>query len=602
MATARKSRLAPVMRDSDSGTRSRRVSACAALLMLMALSGSSAAQTPPTATSATASGPVAVPAFRQANQVAILTIHTGDGMIDRVTLKSLERRMKKARQAGADAVVLDIDTLGGRMDAALDICNLLKDRNETPVNAVAWIHPKAYSAGTIIALACREIVVAPGATFGDAAPIELGPLGLQSLPDTERAKVLGPLLTEMIDSARRNHYDEKLIQSFIMLGQELWMIENIQSGERVFVDRAEYNRVIGQEPSGPSGTARAPSKSASRRSVYPWIDRSIPRVSDRAAMDTAQLKQQSEFEQSLPPVRAALTEADRGKWRPVMQVIDANSLLTVKADEALYYGLAVAVVANDQELKSFFGAKSLRRYDETWSEGLVRFLTNFWVRGLLIAIFLICLFIEMAMPGFGVFGTTAVVALLILVGAPALAGMADWWEILLIVVGLLLVAAEVFLLPGFGLPGIAGVICLLVGMVGTFVSDDLTTTSGQDELWTGMATVLLSIFAAGIAIWFISRSLHTLPIVNQFILSTELKSSENERRGGGLLEAMGAAQRALQEGDMGVAETDLRPSGRARINGRLVDVQSVGTYIQKGTPVKVLSVGRYVIEVEEAGA
>src|SRR5688572_14695508 len=214
---------------------------CVWLMNLLLLHGLSLASKRAT-DSGGATAPVAVPAFRQANNVAVLTVH---GMIDHVTLASLERRMKQARSDGADAIVLDIDTLGGEMTATLDICNLLKDRNDTPPNVVAWIHPKAYSAGTIIALACREIVVAPGSTFGDAAPINI--LGTQLSP-TEREKVLAPLRTEIIDSARRNHYDEKLVQAFIVLGQELWMIENISTAERTFVDRAEYRTVFGSDP------------------------------------------------------------------------------------------------------------------------------------------------------------------------------------------------------------------------------------------------------------------------------------------------------------------------------------------------------------------
>ena len=61
---------------------------------------------------------------------------------------------------------------------------------DAPANTVAWINPKAYSAGTIIALACREIVVSPNSAFGDAAPIS--PFG--PIPITERAKIESPLL------------------------------------------------------------------------------------------------------------------------------------------------------------------------------------------------------------------------------------------------------------------------------------------------------------------------------------------------------------------------------------------------------------------------
>jgi len=108
----------------------------------------------------------AIPGERKAEQVAVIPI---TGAIDDVTLWSLERRLRAAREAGFDAVVLEIDTPGGEVGAMLDIC--LRIKSDAPSNTVAWIKPKAYSAGTFIALACREIVVAPGSVFGDAAPI-----------------------------------------------------------------------------------------------------------------------------------------------------------------------------------------------------------------------------------------------------------------------------------------------------------------------------------------------------------------------------------------------------------------------------------------------
>ena len=110
--------------------------------------------------------PAAPPAFRQADTVAVLSVRKE---IDLITLRSLERRLDEAIAAGADAIVIELDTPGGRADAMLDICHLLK--TDAPANTVAWIHPKAYSAGAVIALACREIVVSPNSVMGDAAVI-----------------------------------------------------------------------------------------------------------------------------------------------------------------------------------------------------------------------------------------------------------------------------------------------------------------------------------------------------------------------------------------------------------------------------------------------
>jgi membrane-bound ClpP family serine protease len=545
-----------------------------------------------------APGPVMVPAYRQADPIAIITIH---GPIDGVTLRSLERRIREATEAGANAIVFDIDTPGGELTATLDICNLIKDHSITPANTVAWVHPKAYSAGAIIALACREIVVAPNAAFGDAAPIS----PLMPLPQTERAKQESPILSEVVDSARRNHYDENLVQSFISVGVELWLIEHRTTGERVFVTRVEYRTVFGDEPPDQLSPVAPSGPDAAAQPVHPLINELLGMTPEGAAspLTAEEQAKKIEFEQMLPPVRQPLTAADRGDWRLVTQIVTDDRLLTVKPAEAIHFGLAKKVVANEEQLQQFFGASRTSRYDRSWSEAMVRFLISFPVRAVLIVIFLICLFVELAMPGVGVFGAAALVALLLLIGAPFLAGMAQWWDILLVVLGIALVAIELFVIPGFGVIGVAGAACLLVGMVGTFVSGDLSTQQDQEQLWKGALTTLLSFFAAGVAIWFISRQFHSIPMLNRVILNADLGTSSRALAGSGgsLLEAMARdTGKALAPGDEGVAQTDLRPAGRALFNERIIDVKSAGEFIEKGTRVRVVSVGRFVIEVEGA--
>ena len=576
--------------------RRRPLPAVALLGMLLALG----ARAQDGATDAAAPPPEAVPGYRQASNVAVLTI---EGVIDHVTLTSLERRVAEAKANGADAIVFDIDTPGGDALATLDICHLIK--TDAPANSVAWINPQGYSAGTIIALACREIVVAPHSAFGDAAPIDA--FGRQLLP-TERAKAESPILAEVIDSARRNHYDENLVQAFISVGVELWLIEHETTGQRIFVDRAEYETVFGEEPPQLKIDTAPPDTSPT---FTPWFspfgEQGAPR--EDAGLSEEEKRKEIEFAQDLPPTRERLTEEDRGQWELVQQLIGADSLLVLNEHEAVYYGVAQRVVANDTQLQEFFGTTTpVTHYDQSWSESMVRFLTNPIVRGVLILIFVICLLIELSAPGMGVFGATAMVALLILIGAPVLAGMAGWWEIIAIIAGFLLIGAEIFVIPGFGLAGIAGGLCLAVGVIATFVSHDVRTAQGQEDLAWGMGSTLAAVFAAGVVLWFLSKNFERMPFLRRLILQTELTGEaggaggalETETASVGILEAMGAAQRAVSVGDSGTATTDLRPAGRAQIDGRSVDVKSIGAYIDRGTPIRVVSVGRFVIEVEDA--
>ncbi|MCH8822555.1 MAG: hypothetical protein IH984_03510 [Planctomycetes bacterium] len=570
------------------------------LLLGQFLDAAIAFQDKDSAGSPTAATARAIPASRQANTVAVLTIRED---IDRITLRSLERRVRQANRDGANAIVLEIDTNGGDAFVTLDICNLIK--TEAPVNSVAWINTKAYSAGTIIALACREIVVAPKSKFGDAAPIKALPgVGLMPLPPAERAKIESPILSEVVDSARQNHYDENLVQAFISVGVELWMIENLSTGEQSFVSKDEYKLVIGEDPPNQKISITPPKTgdSVTIRPVLPWFDISHDGVvgSEEQAPSPEQIKQEIELAQDLPSSRIAFTEADRGKWKLVGQVIANDRLLIVNQNEAIHYGLAQTVIANEEELKAYFGATKIIRYDRSWSESLVRFLTNPIVMGVLIVIMIVCGLIELAAPGLSVFGATAAIAFLILVGAPSLADMAQWWEILLMLIGFVLVVAEIFVIPGLGIAGIAGVICLLIGLVGMFVTGNVTAPTQQSELIVGAVATLTSFLAAGVILWLVAKQVESIPVLNRLVLKSEVGDSQAGATAQvGLLEAMGPRHRALEPNDTGVAATDLRPAGRAMFDGRPVDVKSVGSYIERGKPVRVVTVDRFVIEVEE---
>ncbi|MCP4793400.1 MAG: hypothetical protein GY882_08745, partial [Actinomycetia bacterium] len=145
---------------------------------------------------------------------------------------------------------------GGDLLATYDILELI--RTQAPANTVAWIRPKAFSAGTIIALSTREIITTPSGVFGDAAPIQgLPVVGLRQLPAAERAKIEAPLLSEVVYDARRQGWDEKLVQSFVAVDVELWLIRNTRTGDRLFVDAPEYERIFGEAPTS-TGLARLP--------------------------------------------------------------------------------------------------------------------------------------------------------------------------------------------------------------------------------------------------------------------------------------------------------------------------------------------------------
>ncbi|MEX0876025.1 MAG: hypothetical protein WD114_01080, partial [Phycisphaerales bacterium] len=186
---------------------------------------------------------VSIPAARQADRVAVITVH---GPIDAITAMSVTRRIEAAEKAGMDAMVLEVDSPGGELGAVLEISNAIK--SSSIVNSVGWVNPDAYSGGAIIALACREIVTSDPASFGDAFIVTFGGGGLRALSPDERTKLLPPLMADVTDSARRSGYDEYLVQAIVADGIELWLAEDIETGQRLAINAQEYRMLFGEDP------------------------------------------------------------------------------------------------------------------------------------------------------------------------------------------------------------------------------------------------------------------------------------------------------------------------------------------------------------------
>jgi membrane-bound ClpP family serine protease len=583
-----------------------------------------------------------VPAGRQAKNVAIITIHE---QIDANTAVSVRRRLEEAVRAKADAIVIDLDTPGGEIGAVLEICTAIK---RSPVgNIVAWVNPQAYSGGAIIAVACREIVVADAATMGDAAPIAVAMgMFLNTLPETERAKLLAPLLQEVVDSARERGYDEKVVQGFVSLGVELWMIESVERpGEVLFIDRAEYRTLFGGDPAaatpvlvGPSavpdgvkkadppkdlaqemaqGLKNATRRPGGSRRKAPTGEQGTPPPLPAAGPGETTFVPGSEGMSpalardvnsglDTPSKRPVLTEADRGKWTLVTYVSDGRTLYTMKERDLFTFRLASraqtasGTVNNDEELRAFLGATYLARMDRTPLEATAAFLSNFLIKGLLIAVFLIGVFIEMVHPGLIVPGSVAAVALLLLLAPAIILGMGAWWQVAAIVVGIALLAVEVFIMPGFGVFGVLGLVGLFGGLVGTFSGSAalFPDSPGQGDALYGVVTVLVAMVTAMGITYGVTRHLGRLPVLSRLVLHTR----HDDDAGSGLLDALGPAAGVLvSPGDVGETLTPLRPSGRARFDGAMVDVVTQSGYVSAGQTVRVIEADAFRVVVEPTG-
>jgi len=123
------------------------------------------------------------PALAQDKQAAIVYVAPVEGTIDLGLAPFIQRVLDEATQAGAAAVVLDINTFGGRVDAAVQIRDALLNAR---IQTVAFVNKRAISAGALISLAAKDIVMTEGGTIGAATPVLSGQSGAEALPVSEK--------------------------------------------------------------------------------------------------------------------------------------------------------------------------------------------------------------------------------------------------------------------------------------------------------------------------------------------------------------------------------------------------------------------------------
>lgn len=548
-----------------------------------------------------------VPAARRGDKVAVITI---EGPIWPTTAQSFERRVQLAVDGGADVIVVELDTPGGEVFAALEICTAIK---AAPVYTTAWVNPDAFSAGAIIALSCNEIVLGPGATMGDAVPIAANPItGIMELPENERAKLLSPLIAEVVDSARRNGYDENLVLGYLTLGIETWKVRDRETGEVYFLDEQEYSALFGSEPPrggkplNVSGFEFDDQGSITDR--FPTPTELRDDFSGAAGLSGERAVVEDPFEiQTEATLRPDFTRVDAQRFEYVGYATDGKGPFTLKGPELVSFGFVDSgkVIRNDEELKQHHGATQLKRLDMSWSERMVSFLNfSMWgwaIRGLLVVVFLVALFVELLLPGTGGGGVVAVLALAGLIVPSLMVGAHAWWALALILVGLGLLAAEIFVLPGFGVPAAAGALCLIIGLIASFAgAGQLFPGSGVrsgSDLSLSVAIVLVAIFAAILIMWYLSRFTHSLPIARRLMLSTAQERYTNREES--LIEAMGpkTTDGVVPLGAIGVTLAPLHPGGTAEFDGRLVDVVSEDGWIDEGETVRVIDSNKYRVAV-----
>jgi len=240
--------------------------------------------------------------------------------------------------------------------------------------------------------------------------------------------------------------------------------------------------------------------------------------------------------------------------------------------------LLVSLELSDATVKSF---------SENWSENLVRFLTNPVVASLLTTFGFLGILFELQSPGWGIPGTFGAVCLALSLGASAIVKLATMSDLLIVLVGLVLLIVEGFLIPGFGIAGVAGIGVILWGLYLLLLPDVPVSEEVYHSALTGLT---IGLIGGIIALVFLFR------MVTKTKFWTKLTSPGVESQEEGYSTSIGLENMV---GKSGVATSDLRPSGWALLGDRKIFVVTEGEFVDKDQSIKVLSVdgNRVVVRV-----
>ena len=265
----------------------------------------------------------------------------------------------------------------------------------------------------------------------------------------------------------------------------------------------------------------------------------------------------------------------------IPNLVDTGKVLTLTAQEAMKWGYCEGIAESpDEVITRYLGYSDYRlvSYTPSWLDDVKGFLLNPVFQSFLIILIIGGIYFEMQAPGMGFPSVVALVAAVLYFAPLYLDGLAANWEILVFVIGLMLIAVELFVLPGFGVAGIGGIVLVTGGLIMALLDNtnfDFRGVSAErwgEAVLTGLAGLVLGFVAM---IW-LSHKIGRRGIFRRVALVADLE------------EAVSSPDLSALVGQEGIAVTVLRPSGKVRIGTEWYDGVSEAGFIEKGSRVKVL--------------
>jgi len=459
----------------------------------------------------------------QSNKAKVYIIPI-QGEIDRSLVVFLRRGIGQAKDAGADVILFDINTFGGRVDSALQIATLIGSAR--PAVTVSWVTtgPEStgvsWSAGALISFSCNHIYMAPGTSLGAAAPVMMGAEG----PQEASEKVVSALRAQIAALAEKNGYPTGIARA--MVDEDVELLEVYIDGELMAVTSEELKDV------------------------------------KREASKSGKLVEEGKI------------------------ISPSGKLLTLTAYEMEKYGVSSGTLTDADEIFHDLRLESpeVISLEQTPADRAVEFITGSALTSLLIMAGLVALFIEITTPGFGVPGTIAIICFAVVFSGYALLGTVGSIELILFILGLILLILEIFVIPGFGVAGISGILLIVSSLVLSMQGFVLPSFEWERDIFKRN---LLVVSVGTVSSFVVFGALaYSLPQLRMFSRLT-LKASQTAEEG---FTVQTKEEESRLIGKRGMAVTTLRPVGKAEIDEELLNVETEGEFVEAGSDVEVIEV------------
>ena len=542
----------------------------------------------------------------------------------------IKRGVKEAEENDAAMIIVELDTPGGLIASEFEIAKALLG---TDIPTLAWVNKEAASAGGATVVACNNIVVSRGATFGAVVPVI-------PIPGRE-PKELGPKYISYMREHVASHAEANGI--FPKLGAAM-------TDKRIELSYLEYWRWAGDnkdkfiekgfgEDIGEYIDAKIKKYEQMQREHDPKF-KAKDEDPERGESNPPESEDNDENPQNNPGTEAGIqgppapapvisasfwdvpneeeprNDADygissrRSDWRDELSqkwfITEKGLPLTLRAEQAIDLKIALGQANSIRGIKEILGRidkyKHLRNADvvslgQNWSEELARILLP--ISFLFLIGGIIGIATELKIPGFGVPGILGILCFGLFFFAHFGYTMADWIHIALFLVGLTLLAVELFVIPGFGITGISGIILMLIGIFLTILKKpipdlpDMPVPMPIEAIGYALMRLVLSLMGSIVVLFLLFRYVlpHT-PFMGRIVL-VEVQDTAK-----GFHASEGTPLESPSEliGKVGTSISMLRPAGKAIFDGKRYDVVTQGDLIDKGDEIKIIEVkGNHIV-------